>query len=167
MLEPKLGSKRAVRELAHTFFRAVTFGEPQASVACGCGLLIELDVGAAVAAADQDEGGDQAEDRQAERAADLLGGVDQAAGQALLAVGDAGDGGDRDRHEGEAEADRRQQRGAEDVGEEGAVDRDLGEPDQAERDQPMPVARIGLKPTFVTNCEAIPAERMIETASGR
>ena len=30
-----------------------------------------------------------------------------------------------------------------------------------------PVASTGLKPTRVTSCEAIPAERMIETASGR
>ena len=31
----------------------------------------------------------------------------------------------------------------------------------------IPVARIGLKPTLVTRAEATPAERMIETASGR
>ena len=33
--------------------------------------------------------------------------------------------------------------------------------------QAMPVARIGLKPTLVTSAEAIPAARMIVTASGR
>src|SRR5215218_8180669 len=79
--------------------------------------------------------GDRGEDGEAEGAADLLRGVDQAAGEALLAVLDAGDGGDRHRHEGEAEADGGEQRGAEDVGEEGAVDRDLAEPEQPRRDQ--------------------------------
>ena len=59
---------------------------------------------------------DRREDREAERAADLLGGVDQAAGEARLAFLDAGDGGDRRRHEGEAEPGRGEQRGAEDVG---------------------------------------------------
>jgi hypothetical protein len=37
----------------------------------GGGFLAEFDVGAAVGAADQDEGGDQADGRQTERAADL------------------------------------------------------------------------------------------------
>ena len=31
----------------------------------------------------------------------------------------------------------------------------------------MPTARIGLKPVFVTSAEAIPAEAMIVSASGR
>jgi len=75
--------------------------------------------GGVVGVAD-DAVGDCGEDGEAEGAADLLGGVDQAAGEALLAVFDAGDGGDRDRDEGEAEADGGEQGGAEDVGEEGA-----------------------------------------------
>ena len=72
-----------------------------------------------VAAGDQVAGAavrDRGEDRQAERAADLLRRVDQARGQAGLVVLDARHRGDRHRHEREAEADRGQQRREQDVG---------------------------------------------------
>ena len=53
--------------------------------------------------------GDGGEDRDAQRAADLLGGVDQPRGDAGLVGLHALEGGDRDRHEGEPEADAGEQ----------------------------------------------------------
>ena len=59
--------------------------------------------------------GDRREDREAERAADLLGGVDQPRGEARLVRLGAGDRGDRHGDEGEPEPERREQRRPEDV----------------------------------------------------
>src|SRR5215217_4758777 len=75
--------------------------------------------------------GDGGEDRQAERAADLLRRVDQARGQTGLVRLDAADRSDGHRDEREAEADRGEQRREQDVADEAAVHADLREPDQA------------------------------------
>ena len=82
-------------------------------------------------------------------------------------LADARDRGDRRRHEREAEADRREQRRAQDVGQEAAVDGDLREPDQAGATNSRPTAMTGLKPILVTSGETMPATTMIVTASGR
>ena len=61
----------------------------------------------------------------AERAADLLRGVDQPGGQARLGRLHARERGDRDRHEREADADADQQEAGQEVAEVRAADGDL------------------------------------------
>src|SRR5215218_10290858 len=75
--------------------------------------------------------GDGGEDRQAERAADLLRRVDQAGRQARLVRLNPADRCDGHRHERQAEADRGEQRREQDVADEGAVRVDLREPEKA------------------------------------
>ena len=106
---------------------------------------------------------DRGEDRQAERAADLLGRVDQARTPGPPRRGcDAGHRGDRHRHEREAEARRR--RAATGTG----CRRRSCRPARPARTSTRPTAvssspaiSTGLKPTRVTSCEATPAETMI------
>ena len=88
--------------------------------------LGQRDGGAVDAGAEQALGaavGDRGEDREPERAADLLGGVDQPRGEPRLVRLGPGHGGDRHRHEREPEADGGQQRRAEHVGHERAARR--------------------------------------------
>src|SRR5204862_4131775 len=82
--------------------------------------------------------GDRGEHGQAERPADLLRGVDEPARQALLSLLDSGHGRDRRGDKAEAEANCREQRGTEDVGEEAAADGYLAEPGEPERDGEQP-----------------------------
>ena len=75
------------------------------------------------------------EDRQAERAAHLLGGVDQAGGESGLVGPRAGHRGDRHGHEREAETPPDDERREQHVGDVAAGRRDLREPHEAARDQ--------------------------------
>ncbi|MGH9293885.1 MAG: hypothetical protein ACRD0B_01020 [Acidimicrobiales bacterium] len=110
----------------------------------------------AVMRADQDQCGEEPECRdrrehgQAEGSADLLGGVDEAARNSLLGPLDPGDSGDGRGYEAESEADRRQQRGTEDVGQEAppvAIRLKYTSPPAVNS---IPAVRIGLTPNRVT-----------------
>ncbi len=92
------------------------------------------DLGLRLVAAGGAEDGDQ--DRQAERAADLLGGVEQPGGCARFVVGDAGDRGQGQRDEGEAEAEAEQAHRPEHPAEVAAVGLDLGEPEHRQGGEP-------------------------------
>ena len=72
-------------------------------------------------------GRDGRQDREPERAADLLVRVDETRLEPRLPVAGAGEGGDRHGHEGEAETDPDQDEADEEVAEVRAVDRDLRE----------------------------------------
>ena len=76
-------------------------------------------------------GSDGVEQRGPERAADLLGGVDQRAGDARVVRSDADEGGAAEGDEGEPEADADDDLGRQDVGHVACVHADLGEPEPA------------------------------------
>ena len=113
--------------------------------------------------------GDRREDRQAERAADLLGGVDQARGEAGLVRARAGHRGDRHGTKDSPRPIAASIDGPEHVGGERAAVRRAPSRTRTGRRR-RTAARVnstGLKPKRVTPTEAAPAERMIATASGR
>ena len=89
------------------------------------------------------------EDREPERAADLLGGVEQRGGEAGLVGGHAGVGGGGDGDEHGAEAERHDHHARQQVGDVGAVDGDPREPvhaaggDQRAADDQRPRADAG------------------------
>src|SRR5262245_42429090 len=93
------------------------FGQRDQPVGAGVG-------GQVVVGAGDGDGGD---DGDAERCPDLEAGVAEPGGDAGLAFGDAGEGGDRGGDEGEADAGAEDEQAEEDVAEVAAADRDLGE----------------------------------------
>ena len=103
---------------------------------------------------------DRGERRDAERAADLLRGVDQARRQPGLGRLDPGQRGDRDRHEREPDPDPDQQEAGQQVADVGAADRHLREVQQARGQHAIPTTSTGFTPTRVTSCAAT-ADQMI------
>ena len=99
-------------------------------------------------------GRERREDREPERTADLLAGVDQSAGEARLVLADGG--GAADRHAGRtrspspsAASERREEHVAEN--DPPAEIRD--HQDQSSGDESSPAITTGLKPIFVTSTE--------------
>ena len=89
-------------------------------------------------------GGDGVQQRNTERASDLLGGVDQGAGDSGVMVGHAEQGRRRQRYEHVSHAQADQQFRRHHVRQVGRVDRQLGQPQDAQRGQDE--ARCGKRP---------------------
>ena len=80
---------------------------------------------------------------------------------------DPGERGDRDRHEGEPDPEADQEEAGQQVRDIAAVDRDLGEQDQARGERAIPATITGLTPTRVTSWAATADQTIAVPATAR
>ena len=110
---------------------------------------------------------DGRQNRDSERPADLLGGVDQPRREPGFGARHSGQRRDRDRHEGEAHPDPDQEEAGEKIANVGASHRDLAEEHLPIPSSTIPVIRTGFTPSLVTSaCEA-PAATTAVRATAR
>ena len=113
-------------------------------------------------------GGDRREHGEAERAADLLRRVEEAGGEALVLVLEAGRRDQRQRHEDGAHPERREEHRGQHVRQVGAVDRAAASGAASPAAvRIIPTAATGRTPIRGAKLDARPAETMIPAVKGR